>query len=159
MSKYTDDTVEAVRAVVSEATSLATRVASAPDPSALMAEVVATRQAARAAIALVEQIPVLGDGGPEVLARIGGLVYRTQARRDLVDVCRLTLAIEDAIRESQSRQPRRRTHVVRSGETLQSIARDDLGDWTLWGDIATANGLDPGAALTVGSELLLPART
>lgn len=150
---------DAMTAAKDAAASLSASVAAAADPSALMGQVVATREAARAALALIDEMAVMDSAGPPGEARIGGVVYRTQARRDLVDVCRLTLAVEDAVREAQSRQPRRRTRIVRAGDTLQSIARDELGDWTLWAGIATANGLDPGATLTVGSELLMPERT
>lgn len=49
-----------------------------------------------------------------------------------------------------------RSHVVRSGDTLQSIAASELGDWRMWVDIADANGLDPGATLPNGTKLVLP---
>lgn len=49
-----------------------------------------------------------------------------------------------------------RSHVVVSGDTFQSIARDLLGDWRLWPRIAEINGLDPAATLTAGVSLTIP---
>jgi len=48
-------------------------------------------------------------------------------------------------------------HVVRSGETLQSIAATYLGTWKAWTRIADANGLAPGQP-TAGTVLIIPAR-
>lgn len=48
-------------------------------------------------------------------------------------------------------------YIVRSGDTLQSIAAKMLGDWKEWTRLAEVNGLTPGA-LTAGSTLRIPAR-
>lgn len=50
-----------------------------------------------------------------------------------------------------------RIHVVRSGETLQSIAAGELGDWRQWRTLAELNGLSPGVPAT-GTILVVPAR-
>lgn len=45
---------------------------------------------------------------------------------------------------------------VTTGDTLQSIAQRELGDWRKWSDIADLNNLDPGAPLTPGVRVVLP---
>lgn len=50
-----------------------------------------------------------------------------------------------------------RTHVVRSGETLQAIALRYLGDWREWTRIATLNDLAPGQPAS-GTVLTIPPR-
>lgn len=51
-----------------------------------------------------------------------------------------------------------RIHVVRSGETLQSIAADELGDWKEWRTLAEVNDLAPGA-VSSGTILVVPSRS
>jgi len=52
----------------------------------------------------------------------------------------------------------RSTYTVRDGETLQTIAQAELGDFSAWPRILEANpGLLPGA-LVAGSTLVLPER-
>jgi len=46
---------------------------------------------------------------------------------------------------------------VSAGETLQSIAQQQLGDWTKWRDLASANNLDGISGLTAGATLEIPA--
>lgn len=50
-----------------------------------------------------------------------------------------------------------KVYVVRSGDTLQSIAARELGDWREWTRLAEVNGLAPGA-LTSGTHLRIPPR-
>ena len=52
---------------------------------------------------------------------------------------------------------RRQLHVVRSGETYQSIAAQHLGDWREWPRIVEANDAEPGAP-TTGAVLIIPER-
>ena len=48
--------------------------------------------------------------------------------------------------------------LVRSGDTIQGIARRELGDWSEWTRIVEANpGLDPGT-LTSGQTIIIPER-
>lgn len=49
------------------------------------------------------------------------------------------------------------THVVRSGETLQTIAAKHLGDWREWPRIAALNKLAPGQPAS-GTVLTIPPR-
>jgi nucleoid-associated protein YgaU len=50
----------------------------------------------------------------------------------------------------------RRSHLLRRGEGLQSVAYAAYGDAARWRDIARANGIDNPFRLTPGRELLLP---
>lgn len=49
-----------------------------------------------------------------------------------------------------------RSHVVRDGDSLQSIAYAAYGDATTWRTIAEANGIDDPVRLRRGTELSLP---
>lgn len=50
-----------------------------------------------------------------------------------------------------------RVHVVRAGETLQSIAQSELGDWRDWGLLLKANpDINPGSPLSTGTHLNIP---
>lgn len=49
-----------------------------------------------------------------------------------------------------------RTHVVRDGDSLQSIAYATYGDATAWRTIAEANGIDDPVRLRRGANLSLP---
>jgi nucleoid-associated protein YgaU len=48
------------------------------------------------------------------------------------------------------------SHVVRDGDSLQSIAYAAYGDATAWRTIAEANGIDDPVRLRRGTELSLP---
>ncbi|RMH57389.1 MAG: LysM domain-containing protein, partial [Candidatus Hydrogenedentota bacterium] len=48
-------------------------------------------------------------------------------------------------------------HIVRSGETLYSIARSELGDGERWKELARLNGITDPRRLFVGQRLRLPA--
>jgi nucleoid-associated protein YgaU len=50
----------------------------------------------------------------------------------------------------------RRSHLLRSGEGLQSVAFAVYGDAARWRDIARANGIDNPLRVPAGRELLLP---
>ena len=49
-----------------------------------------------------------------------------------------------------------RTHIVRDGDSLQSLAFDAYGDAAQWRAIAEANGIDDPLALRRGSSLSIP---
>jgi Contractile injection system tube protein/LysM domain len=49
-----------------------------------------------------------------------------------------------------------RTHVVREGDSIQSVAHAAYGDPTLWRQVAQANGIDDPFALRRGSVLSIP---
>lgn len=58
---------------------------------------------------------------------------------------------------AETRPVSRRRYLVRDGDTLQSIAERELGDFTRWIEIADANDLDT-TDVTVGQLLVLPRR-
>jgi hypothetical protein len=66
-------------------------------------------------------------------------------------------SLVEMIREFIARRQGRgaSTYVVGQGETLQSIAQDQLGDWSRWTDIADRNDL-PNASVEPGDELKMP---
>ncbi|WP_217923594.1 LysM peptidoglycan-binding domain-containing protein [Miltoncostaea oceani] len=49
-----------------------------------------------------------------------------------------------------------RTHVVRDGDSIQSVAHSAYGDATLWRRIAEANGIDDPMSLPRGTVLSIP---
>jgi nucleoid-associated protein YgaU len=49
-------------------------------------------------------------------------------------------------------------YVVKEGDTLGDIAREQLGDVMEWQRIAELNGIDDPAKLTVGTRLKLPSK-
>jgi nucleoid-associated protein YgaU len=53
----------------------------------------------------------------------------------------------------------RRSHVLRRGEALHSVAFQTYGDAARWRDIARVNGIDNPFRVTPGRELLLPDAT
>ncbi len=50
-----------------------------------------------------------------------------------------------------------KVYIVRSGDTLQTIAARQLGDWREWTRLADVNGLGAGA-LTAGTQIRIPPR-
>jgi nucleoid-associated protein YgaU len=52
-----------------------------------------------------------------------------------------------------------KTHVVKSGETLSSIADEKCNDPKSWRPIAEANGIDDPRVLTPGTVLIVPAQS
>ena len=52
--------------------------------------------------------------------------------------------------------PESRTHTVRKGDTLWSIAKEYYGDGKRWKEIAAANGITNESTLSVGKVLRIP---
>jgi hypothetical protein len=52
--------------------------------------------------------------------------------------------------------PGRRSHVIREGDSLQSIAFREYGDPALWRGLADANGIDDPLRVEVGRLILVP---
>jgi nucleoid-associated protein YgaU len=50
-----------------------------------------------------------------------------------------------------------RTHVMRAGDTLASVAYEEYGDPSRWRDLAAANTIDDPTRVPTGSSLLVPA--
>lgn len=55
--------------------------------------------------------------------------------------------------------PKLRSHVVRAGDSLQSIAFEHLGDATRWRDLALHNDIDDPLAVPLGLRLEIPLGT
>jgi hypothetical protein len=86
--------------------------------------------------------------------RLSVLSWERGLRRTLVILARVARELEATVTVLVE-GARRRTYVVRSVDSLQSIAGRFLGDWREWPRIAELNGLDPGP-LTAGVVLTLP---
>ena len=80
--------------------------------------------------------------------------WERNLRRALVTLARVARLLAETV-VVLVEGAKHRTYVVRSIDSLQSIARDYLGDWREWPRIAELNGLDPGP-LTAGMVLTLP---
>lgn len=50
-----------------------------------------------------------------------------------------------------------RTHIMRAGDTLASVAYAEYGDAARWRDLAEANGIDDPTRVPAGRSLLVPA--
>lgn len=103
---------------------------------------------------IVASDPIAFDNPLDVLEAAGWL---TDVRALICDgVSTMIKPWSVATRVASGGITRVRKHIVRSGDTLQSIAATLLGDWREWARIADANSLDPAAPLTVGGELIIP---
>lgn len=71
------------------------------------------------------------------------------ARKSIIELLRRLLR--------ETRPLSTRTYIVRAGDTLQRIARRELGDFNRWVEIADTNDL-PTTDLSVGQSLKLPRR-
>jgi nucleoid-associated protein YgaU len=50
----------------------------------------------------------------------------------------------------------RRSHVLREGDSLHSVAYAEYGDPTLWRGLAAFNGIDDPLRVRAGQSLLIP---
>lgn len=87
---------------------------------------------------------------------IRAAIWERDTRRDLVRVEQHSGELADALASLPPGGYRQRTYRVRSGDTLQTIARTEMGDWQAWTQIVAANRIDPGEPLTIGAELIIP---
>ena len=151
--------LDQIDALAATCATLATEAATASIDglAALTGRLVALRSDVRDVLDEVDSLGPLQSSGVPALTRVKAVLFRQQARAACVEMLSRSGELLRLADEARSRLPRRRTHVVRVGETLQSIARDELGDWQAWARIADANGLDPAATLTPGASLLIPA--
>ncbi|MEM9800297.1 MAG: LysM peptidoglycan-binding domain-containing protein [Planctomycetota bacterium] len=63
------------------------------------------------------------------------------------------------VSEPKASEAPSRTYTIRSGDTLERIARNELGDARAVGAIATLNGLSDADTIIAGTTLKLPARS
>lgn len=90
----------------------------------------------------------------EAWTRGGDYIYEgryraQQSTEDLVAMLRRFL--------EESRPKRQQTHIFRQGDSLQSLAKLYLGDFSRWVEIADANDLDS-TTVAVGTVLKIPRR-
>lgn len=80
--------------------------------------------------------------------------WERRLRRSLVGLeGRMRRTLEQVVELAEGRPSR--LYAVKSGDTLQTIAARQLGDWTRWRELATINGLDAGP-VTPGIVIVLP---
>jgi nucleoid-associated protein YgaU len=66
---------------------------------------------------------------------------------------------ENADRDSTMSAAAEGEYVVKQGDTLAEIAKDELGSADEWKQIASANGIDDPEKLRVGQKLKIPAKS
>lgn len=89
--------------------------------------------------------------------RIGLWKWERGLRHNLV-VLSGNLLEAETVAEQLELGIKRTVYAVRSGDTLQSIAARELGDWREYKRLAEANGI-PVGTLEVGQVLVIPAKT
>lgn len=143
------DSLDALAAKARTATTRDALLAVASDASALVGRVVEIRS----------RLDALSVGQTYSVARelMDAALWERSTRSALVASTATAMKIRDTASRIAGRTPSRvRRHVVKAGETPQSIARMELGDWQRWMDILIANQLDPADNLTVGDTLVIP---
>lgn len=143
------DSLDALAAKARTATTRDALLAVASDASALVGRVVEIRS----------RLDALSVGQTYSVARelMDAALWERSTRSALVASTATAMKIRDTASRIAGRTPSRvRRHVVKAGETPQSIARMELGDWQRWMDILIANQLDPADNLTVGAVLVIP---
>lgn len=143
------DSLDALAAMARTATTRDALLAVASDASALVGRVVEIRS----------RLDALSVGQTYSVARelMDAALWERSTRSALVASTATAMKIRDTASRIAGRTPSRvRRHVVKAGETPQSIARMELGDWQRWMDILIANQLDPADNLTVGAVLVIP---
>lgn len=115
------------------------------------------RSALSSAESVVETASKLSASNAAGSTGIEEMVAASWAGAVARDARRLRAALADFLRElkTQTSPDSGRTHVVGRGETLRSIAENELGDWNRWTDIADLNDLATDS-VDVGDELELP---
>lgn len=100
----------------------------------------------------ISQDAVSGDGAARMRAQSWATDMERRSRTVSADVLEFVRKLEEALRPSSTR-----TYVVARGDTLQSIAREQLGDFSRWTEIADRNDLET-TNLEVGQSLEIPPR-
>jgi hypothetical protein len=96
-----------------------------------------------------------------LLFRADGTPLRAMAKLALTQVeqqVTMSSSSTEAVRQNPTTtgQAGLRSHVVRSGDSLQSIAYSEYGDPNHWRVVAEANGIDDPVRLRIGASLSLP---
>jgi len=141
-----------------DAAALAEAARSTADPAALArvrTRAIELRSRCRDVRDDLDALDVLGtvDEGAELLE---AAIWERQTRHDLLALERHAGDLAAAIGALQPGGYQQRTTQVRAGDTLQVIAKREMGDWRAWPQLVAANDIDPGEPLTVGSTLIVP---
>jgi len=138
-----------------------------PDVMALMSW---TKPTAMSLMRGLPQPPLLRFvwGANPVLQMFQGYLKSVQARYTMFRIdgtplrATANISLEEVTPELPGQNPSsgalegRRAHVVREGESLQSIAYDEYGQASLWRGLAAFNDIDDPLRLAPCAELLLP---
>lgn len=103
-------------------------------------------------------LPVSLEWGDAVNAP-GGVILRQQVTVTLMEQQtdeRLAKLSASTVARARADAEAKKTHVVKKGETLQTIAQKRLGDKTKWKAIAKLNNIRDPRTLKVGQRLRLP---
>lgn len=84
------------------------------------------------------------------------ITFKERVEGDVIVRRRPARSAQQRHRQSTSSSQPARTHTVKSGQTLISIAASELGDASRWQEIATLNGIRDPSALQPGMALRLP---
>lgn len=144
--------------IMSAAVALASVLQGSTDPSVLAAART-TALALRSRCATLRlDLDVLDVAGgvDEGADQISAALWERETRHSLVLVSLHSGRAAERLSDLEPGGYRQRVYVVSAGDTLQSIAQREMGTWEAWPQIVAANGLDPGAALTLGTELIIP---
>ena len=143
------DALDAIAAKIRAQSSRSSMLAISSDASAILGRIGEIRS----------RLDVLTVGQTYTNARdlMDAGLWERSTRSALVASTATAVKIRDTSSRIAGRTPSRvRRHTVRAGETPQSIARMELGDWQRWPEILIANSIDPADTLTVGAVLTIP---
>lgn len=146
-------TLDDLTTLFTDAQALAGSVESTADVTGLRSE--GQRVGARSR-ALRTQLDALTLSPAEGAEQLAVCLWDRETRRSLLQVEAAGAALASSLGDVEPGGYQQRRYIVGQGDTLQSIAQRLLGDWALWTQIVAANGLDPGATLAVGTELIIP---
>jgi hypothetical protein len=89
--------------------------------------------------------------------KIDGLAWESASRISLLDTQMAAITeLGGALAMRDSGGEVEREHLVISGETWFTVARDELGDWSQWQRVVAANAANPGDVLVAGTRLRIP---
>lgn len=110
-------------------------------------------------------------GSNKVLAGFQGYLSKVDAKYTMFRAdgtpirATATITLEEVPNDPAGQNPTsgslnsRRSHVLRDGDSLQSIAYGEYGNPALWRSLATFNGIDDPMRLVAGSSILIPSST
>lgn len=133
-------------------------VASAPD-NAIASAASGLRKVVADARGLVEDMGGLDATGSFTAPKdiLALALWERQTRWGLHQLIATSAAASDAmVAQVNISAVQQRSYVVVQGDSFLTIASQQLGGWEQWINIAKINGLDPGAPILPGQQLILP---